>query len=369
MEGRLVVAKVGTSTLVDSRGVPDAAFIDDLAGQALALVSGGARLVIVSSGAAAAGRERLGFSERPRDIPTLQACAAAGQPELMAAYERAFSARGRSCAQLLLSRRDVVDRESYLNARNTLERLLELGVVPVINENDSVSVAEFSFGDNDMLGAIVAALLGADLYVILSDVEGFYTADPSTHPEATLIPRVRSVDEAVRTMATGSGSGFGTGGMASKVRAARAMLAAGIPTVICDGRAPRALERVAAGEALGTRFEGEPGEAHESPRKLWIGLAEVARGTLTLDAGAVRAVLEKGASILPVGVVRSEGSYRAGDVVNVCGPTGELVGRGVVRYSSDDMARFHGLRLDVIARFVDAAHVQPAVHRDELLVF
>lgn len=369
MAERLVVVKVGTTTLVDADGRPDRAWIGELCEQAADLMEDGTRVIVVSSGAAAAGREALGFSERPRDIESLQACAAAGQAKLTEVYAEVLERRGHACAQVLLSRRDVVDRESYLNARNTLMRLLELGAIPVVNENDTVSVAEFSFGDNDMLGAIVASLVGASLYVILSDVDGLYSADPATNPDATPIRLVRGVDAAVASAAGGSSSGLGTGGMASKVRAARAMMAAGIPTVICRGREPRALARVVAGERLGTRFEPPAGEGHGTPRKLWIGLAEVSRGTLTLDAGAVRAVLERGASVLPVGVIKTEGSYAAGDVVDVRASGGELVGRGVVRYSSEDMARFLGLKLDVIARFVDADRVQPAVHRDELLVF
>ena len=365
----LVVVKVGSSTLVDAGGALDRAYIRTLCDQVASLVDEGHRVIVVSSGAAAVGRERLGFTSRPSDIPSLQACAAAGQAALTEAYAEVLASRGIPCAQVLLTRRDVVDREGYLNARNTFSRLLELGAVPVVNENDTVSVAEFAFGDNDMLGAIVSALVGADLYVICSDVEGLFTANPNVDPTASLVERVERVSADISQMAGGAGSSVGTGGMASKLRAARAMIAAGIPTVICKGREADVVRRVVAGEAVGTRFEAPEGSPHGSALKLWIGLAEMPQGSLVLDEGACRAVLDRGASILPVGIIRAEGSFSAGDVVNVLSEQGDLLGRGVTRYSSDEMARVHGLKLDVIARFMPEKDGQPAVHRDELLVF
>lgn len=365
----LVVVKVGSSTLVDRAGVVDRAYIRTLCDQVARLVDDGHRVIVVSSGAVAAGRERLGFKTRPADIPSLQACASAGQALLTEAYAEVLAERGIPCGQVLLTRRDVIDRDGYLNARNTIERLLELGAVPVVNENDTVSVAEFTFGDNDMLGAIVSTLVGADLYVICSDVEGLFTANPSEDPTATLVERVERIDATVSDMAGGAGSSVGTGGMASKLRAARAMLAAGITTVICQGRRSDVLVDVVAGKDVGTRFVAPEGTSHGSSLKLWIGLAEVPQGTLVLDDGACKAVLERGASVLPVGVVRCEGVFEAGDVVNVVSLAGDLVGRGVTRYSSEEIARVHGLRLDIIARFMPEKDGQPAVHRDELLVF
>lgn len=364
----LVVVKIGSSTLVDSEGRLDRSFIRSLCAQVVELISSGTRVVIVSSGAAAAGRDVLGFSERPTDLATLQACASAGQARLTQAYADVLAEQGIPCGQVLLTRRDVMDRDGYLNARTTLTRLIELGAVPVVNENDTVSTAEFAFGDNDMLGALVSALVGADLYLICSDVDGLYTANPQEDPTATLIPRVEEVDQRLSALAGGAGTSFGTGGMSSKLRAARAMLAAGIPTVICRGRRPDVLLDVARGESVGTRFEARSGATHEGGRKLWIGLAEVPRGTITLDEGATKAVLERGASILPVGVVSSSGSFDSGDVVSVRSASGDVIGRGVARYSSEDMARVRGIKLDVIARFLGAERAQPAVHRDDLLV-
>ena len=364
----LIVCKVGSSTLV-REGAVDVDYIRSLCEQVARLSREGHHVVIVSSGAAAAGMGKLGFSTRPRDVRSLQACAAAGQAALTDAYAEVLAKYGLPCAQVLLTRRDVTDREGYLNARNTLERLIELGAVPVVNENDTVSVTEFAFGDNDMLGAMVSALIGADLYVICSDIDGLYTANPATHEDAEIVRHVERVDSSVMEMAGGAGSAIGTGGMVTKLRAARAMIAAGIPQVICYGREPHLLERITAGESVGTRFESPRDAGQSAPRKLWIGLAEVTRGSLTLDEGACRAVLERGASVLPVGVVATSGTYAEGDVVDVLNTAGDIIGRGVVRYSSEDMVRVRGLKLDVIARFMPDKDGTPAIHRDELLVF
>lgn len=365
----LVVVKIGSSTLTDAAGAIDRSFITQLCGQVARLHEEGHPVVVVTSGAAAAGRERLGFTSRPKDIPTLQACAAAGQAALTEVYAAELSKLGLACGQVLLTRRDVVDREGYLNARNTFDRLLELGVVPVVNENDTVSVSEFTFGDNDMLGAIVSALLGADVYVILSDVEGLYTADPGVDASAELIRKVEVIDPDVARMAGGAGSDVGTGGMASKVRAARAMLTAGIPTIVCHGRRQNVLVDAVHGEDVGTRFANEDGPTHGTGRKLWIGLAEIPRGVVTVDDGACKALLADGASLLPVGVCATSGTYAEGDVVSIQDRTGLEIARGVTRFASDDMARIRGLKLDVIARFLPHKAGQPAVHRDELLVF
>lgn len=365
----LVVVKIGSSTLTTGAGAVDESFISMLCEQVSQLHEEGHPVIIVTSGAAAAGRERLGFTRRPTDIPSLQACAAAGQAALTEVYAKELLRRGIACGQVLLTRRDVVDREGYLNARNTLDRLLGLGAVPVINENDTVSVADLTFGDNDMLGAIVSALVGASLYVVLSDVEGLYTADPGSDSSAELIQEVKAVDRHVAGMASGSASSVGTGGMASKVRAARAMLAAGIPMVICHGRRNNVLVDAVHGERVGTRFANEDAPVHGSGRKLWIGLAEVPRGKVVVDSGAACALLQDGASLLPVGVQSTSGTYDEGDVVSVEDERGVEIARGVTRYSSEDMVRVRGLRLDVIGRFLPHKEGQPAIHRDEMLVF
>ncbi len=365
----LIVVKIGSSTLTNERGAVDEGFISTLCEQVSRLHEEGYPVVIVTSGAAAAGRERLGFRKRPSDIPSLQACAAAGQAALTEVYAKELARRGIACGQVLLTRRDVVDREGYLNARNTLNRLLDLDAVPVVNENDTVSIAEFAFGDNDMLGAIVSALVGASLYVILSDVEGLYTADPTKDSDAQLIRRVSVIDPHIAGMAGGATSAVGTGGMASKIRAARAMLAAGIPMVICHGRRPNVVVDAVYGTQVGTRFCNDEGPVHGSGRKLWIGLAEVPQGTIVVDAGASRAIVSEGASLLPVGICSTSGVYKVGDVVSIVDEDGVELARGVTRYSSEDMVRVRGLKLDVIERFLPDKEGQPAVHRDEMLVF
>lgn len=366
--GDTVVVKLGSSTLVNERFRLDAQFMRSLCAQIATLVSEGIKVVLVSSGAVAAGLDLLGFEQRPSDIASLQACAAAGQVALTSAYGTVLHEYGIPCGQVLLTRRDVIDRDGYLNARTTLESLLALGAVPIVNENDTVSIAEFTFGDNDTLGAIVATLVNADLYVILSDVDGLYTADPAKDPTATLMSHVERVDRHIVHIAGGAGSSFGTGGMATKVRAARATLAAGIPCVICRGRAEHILIDVAHGRDVGTRFEA-PTHLHETSRKLWIGLAEITHGQIYLDEGACRAVTYEGASVLPVGITETRGTYKVGDVIDVMSPDGILVGRGVARYDSDDMKKCLGLKLDVIARFLPEKAGVPAVHRDELLIF
>lgn len=366
--GNLVVVKVGSSTLVDSAGRPDRAFISSLIDQVARLVGEGRRVVLVSSGAAAAGMERLGFDERPADLPTLQACCAAGQAALTEVYAAGLAAHGIPCGQVLLTRADVANRATYLGARSTFVRLLELGAVPVVNENDTVSPTEFSFGDNDTLGAIVATMLGARLYVILSDVEGLYDANPDEEPGAQLVPHVGRITPELAAVAGGAGSAVGTGGMATKVRAARATMAAGIPLVVCRGRRPDALVDAAHGLPIGTRFQVPDGAPHERARKLWIGLADMPRGTVVVDQGARGALVERGASLLPAGIVAAQGTFGTGDVVNVAAQDGTLLGRGVTRFSSAEVDQVRGLRLDVVARFFPDRADQPCIHRDELLI-
>lgn len=367
--GRLIVAKIGSSTLMDEKSELDLPYLRALCAQIVALKAQGDSVILVSSGASAVGRSLLGFSERPKEIPTLQACAAVGQAKLIEHYAEILKEDGVTGAQVLLTRSDVVDRTGYLNARNTFEKLLELGVVPIVNENDTVSVREFSFGDNDMLGAIVASLVDANLYVILSDIDGLYTANPETHADARFIERVEKVDSDILAMAGGAGSSFGTGGMLSKVRAGRAMLAAGIPMVITKGRADNALVDAVSGKGRYTLFESSNTSNKEGARKLWIGLAGIATGSVTVDAGATRALENEGASLLPVGVSDVEGSFQEGATINVLSSDGELIGRGITRYSSKELLKVKGLRLDVIARFMPDRADCPVIHRDELLVF
>ncbi len=365
----LVVVKVGSSTLVSRDGSLDRKIIESLCKQVSTLVAEGHSCIVVSSGAAAAGMGRLGFKKRPTDVPTLQACCSAGQAALTETYAEILGESGIPCGQVLLARGDVVSREGYLNSRGTLLRLLELGAVPVVNENDAVSSSEITFGDNDTLGAIVSTLVGADLYIVLSDVDGLMDSNPSVNPDAKLVRRVSHVTPEIMASAGDSSSGVGTGGMITKLRAARAMLAACIPMVICNGRQEDVIVDVVHGEEVGTRFEAPAGTSHEAARKFWIGLAGISRGSLTIDDGARDALVNQGGSLLPVGVTAVDGTFSPGDVVGVVDRYGTLVGRGIARYSSDDLNKARGLRLEVIERFLPELAGQPCIHRDELLLF
>lgn len=364
----VVVAKVGSSTLVDGHGAIDHPFIEELCAQLVELKSRGFYPVLVSSGAVAAGMERLGLPTRPTDMAGLQAAAAAGQAALMETYAEVLGRSGVSCGQVLLTRRDVMDRDGYLNIRNTFDRLLELGAIPIVNENDTVSPAEFTFGDNDMLGAIVATLLGAERYVVLSDVDGLYDENPQVNPNAQLISRVERIDAALMATAGDAGSSVGTGGMRSKLRAARSLMAAGIPMTIVFGRRPQGLVDAVAGVSVGTDFSPKE-SGRKSSRKLWIGLAGAPAGSVTVDDGAMGAIIEEGASLLPVGVTAVEGEFAEGDVVNVKDARGTIIARGTSAYGSDDLRKCQGLHLDVIGRFIPSKAESCVVHRDDLLVF
>ena len=365
---RRIVAKVGSSTLMGADGRLDEAFIDVLVGQVAELTREGREVVLVSSGAIAAGVALLGLDGRPSDMATLQACASVGQVGLMGTYARALAARGMGAGQVLLTRGDTALRSAYLHARQTMERLLALGVVPIVNENDTVAVDEIRFGDNDSLAALVGSLLGADLVVLLSDIDGLYTADPRRDPTATLVHTVAHVDDALLASAGGAGSSVGTGGMRTKVRAGRMMQMAGIPLTICRGRAPHVLVDAARGAAVGTRFIADPSVARESSRKLWIALAGHDAGTLVIDDGA-REALHAGGSLLAVGVTGVEGSWVRGDVVAVRDAQGTLVARGLAGYSSREAELTRGMRSELVERVAPELAGTPLIHRDELVVF
>lgn len=368
-QARRVVVKIGSSTLMGADGCLDEAFIGDLAAQVAELGELGVQVVVVTSGAIAAALAPLGFSERPHDVASLQACASVGQVVLVQAYARAFERVGRSMGQVLLTRNDTGLRSAYLHARETFERLFELGCIPVVNENDTVAVDEIKFGDNDSLAAIVGSLVGADLVVLLSDIDGLYTADPHSDPNARLIPRVDVVDESVMALAGGAGSAVGTGGMLTKVRAGRAMQMAGVPLTVCLGRRPRVLVDVATGEPVGTRFMPDPSRTPESARKLWIGFAGHDSGHVVVDDGCRDALHLKGGSLLPVGIIQVVGTFSRGDVVAVRDKDGVLIARGITGYSSEEASLTRGMRLEMVGRVLPSLSGVPLIHRDELLVF
>jgi glutamate 5-kinase len=363
----LIVVKVGTRVLTCPDGLLDSARIESLGRQIDAISTNGRRVVLVSSGAVGAGMGRIGLSRRPSELARLQAVAAIGQSCLIEAYERALRGHGRHVAQVLLVADDLQDRARYLNIRNTLLTLLELGAVPVINENDTVSVEELrtSFGDNDRLAALVATLLGAQLLVLLSDVDGLYDRHPS-EAGAAIVPHVPRIDATVAGFAQDRLGGLSKGGMASKIAAARIVTEAGGSCIVASGRDDDVLERICRGAAVGTLFTGR---AEAMPAwKRWLGWSADARGTVVVDAGARDAVVTGGRSLLAAGIRGVEGDFSSGDVVGLVSDSGRVFARGLVNYPADDLRRIQGLRTERIADVLGSIPYEEVVHRDNLAV-
>jgi glutamate 5-kinase len=357
--GDVIVVKVGTASLVGEDGEPDE---DRLA----ALVSGIKSLrdlqinvVLVSSGAIAAGLPRLGFKTRPTDIPSLQAAAAVGQGRLLARYSRLLKESGLLGAQILLTRYDFMHRQQYLNARNTLERLLALGAIPIVNENDTIAVDEIRFGDNDRLAALVANLAKAKLLALLTDAAGLHASDPKRDPDAPVLDEVVAITPELERAAGGRGSDLGSGGMASKLAAAWVATFSGVGVIVGDAREPDVLTRIASGERVGTYFH--PHQRKVTARRLWIAFAQPPKGTVVVDAGARRAVARENRSLLAVGVVDVRGSFAPGDTVDLAADGAKVFARGLVRFSSDELATAKGRKTaDLAGREV--------VHKDHLII-
>ena len=362
---RRVVVKIGSALLTnDGRGLDEAA-IGGWVDQVAALHRRGIEVVLVSSGAVAAGMVRLGWRARPSAVHELQAAAAVGQNGLTECYEGHFARHGLLTAQVLLTHDDLSNRKRYLNARSALRTLVDLRVGPVINENDTVVTDEIRFGDNDTLGALVANLLEADALVILTDQEGLFDADPRHHPQARLIREGRADDPALAAVAGGGGA-LGRGGMTTKIRAARLAARSGACTVIAGGRQPEVLSRLAAGERLGTLLL--PEQAPRAARKRWLAGQLQVRGTLTLDAGAVKVLRESGSSLLAVGVKAVAGQFRRGDMVLCVDDQGQRVAKGLVNYGAEDAAQILGKpshQIEAILGFMEAPEL---IHRDNLVV-
>jgi glutamate 5-kinase len=365
---RRVVAKVGTNVLTAGGDRLDLEVMASLVGQVARLREQGVQVAMVSSGAIAAGRHRLGVKGEARDVPQRQVLAAVGQPDLMYAYQQLFAWHGITIAQTLLSRRDLSDRQGYLNARNTLMALLQLGVVPIVNENDVVAVEEIegaAIGDNDTLSALVANLVDADLLVILTDTDGLYTADPYLDPQAQLIRRVERIDAEVERLA-GASHGPGRGGMITKVQAARLATASGTHVVIANGHSRDMLVRVVAGEEVGTFFPAAIDRLESRKRWMLSGLSW--RGRIVIDEGAVKALRGGKASLLPAGVVGTAGDFQRGDVVAIVDAQGQQVACGIANYSAQEVEAIKGLRSDRIAELLGYTYGQEVVHRDNLVL-
>ena len=357
-----IVAKIGTSSLTDHLGVIDTRVIDSLCDQLAALRSEGHEVVLVSSGAVSAGVAALGLPSRPADVVTLQAISAAGQSRLMEHYNRSLARHQLVGAQVLLVPHDFVDRRQYLHARQTLLRLLELGCVPIVNENDAIASDEIRYGDNDRIAALVAHNVAADVLVLLTDTPGLYTADPRIDPTATLVEVVAADDPLLSVAASASGSTRGSGGMASKLSAARMASWSGVRAVIGDASRTNVLVDAVAGLPVGTTFLGS--SRNLPARKLWIGFATNVEGFVVIDDGARRALTERGTSLLPAGITHVDGDFVEGDVVEVRDLAGTAVARGMVLLDASLLREVKGRRTGDLP----AGTAHEAIHRDDLLL-
>jgi glutamate 5-kinase len=366
LNARRIVVKVGSSLVTnEGRGLDEQA-IGQWSQELAALVQQGRELIMVSSGAVAEGMKRLGWATRPKEINELQAAAAVGQMGLVQMYETKLRGCGVGSAQVLLTHADLADRERYLNARSTLLTLLQLGVVPVINENDTVVNDEIKFGDNDTLGALVANLVEADALVILTDQKGLYTADPRRDPSATFVHVARAGDPQLEAMAGGAGSGIGKGGMITKILAAKRAAGSGASTVIAWGREPRVLQRLCAGEAIGTCLVAQT--AKQQARKQWMADHLQMRGSVTVDAGAVGKIVGEGKSLLPIGMTAVVGDFSRGDVIAVRGPDGQEIARGLANYASPEARLICRRSSADFERLLGYAAEPEMIHRDNLVL-
>lgn len=362
---RRVVVKIGTALLTNDGQGLDHDAIATWADQIARLVKGGLGVALVSSGSIGEGMVRLGWAERPQAIHELQAAAAVGQMGLVQSYESRFQRHGLHSAQILLTHEDIADRERYLNARSTLRTLMELSVVPVVNENDTVSTAEIRFGDNDTVAGLVANLIEADELYILTDQEGMFEADPRVDPGAKLIPEAVVGDRKLATMA-GTGGRFGRGGMKTKLRAAELAGRSGTSTVIASGREPDVLLRLAEGDRLGTRFQ--TGQAPMAARKRWLAGQVQLAGAVVLDAGAVAVLRREGRSLLPVGISDVFGRFSRGAIVGCLDELGNEAARGLINYSSEEAAKIKGCPSSQIATLLGYVAEPELIHRDNLVL-
>jgi len=363
-----IVVKLGTNLLTAGSDRLNLETMASLVGQVAKLHKEGLAVVVVSSGAIAAGKHRLGITKEQKEITSKQVLAAVGQSRLMDAYDKLFGWHEITIAQTLLTRADLSDRLRYLNARNTLTALLELRVIPIVNENDVVAVEEIQeiiFGDNDNLSAMVANLVDADLLMLLTDTAGLYTADPHRDSKAKLIKRVEKINASIESLAGRSSSGRGTGGMATKMEAAKLATTSGVAVVIANGQEPDVIVRLAKGDAIGTFFQ--PVASRLESRKRWL-LSQLSKGKLYVDAGAATALIKQNKSLLPAGVTKVSGEFERGDVVNIFdGKTGEKIACGISNYGSDDIAIIKGAHSDRITDLLGHEYGAEVVHRDNLV--
>jgi len=367
MMGKRFVIKIGSNILSGDLGGLDGGLIQNIAGHVSYISSMGHEVVIVSSGAVLAGLKKLGLKAKPKEIRLKQAAAAIGQSSLMWAYEKAFAEFDYKVAQILLTREDFSDRKKYINSKNTLTTLLSYRIIPVINENDTVTTDEIKFGDNDNLAALVSILIEAEELLILSDVDGLFEKDPRVYPKANLIPYVEEINSFIENISGETGSAIGTGGMYSKILAAKKATSHGIAVHIINGKKPELLRSILEGKAIGTFFK--PSRVKISQRKGWIAYSSRAKGSVTLDNGAVRAITEQGKSLLPSGIAAVEGKFDVGDSVDCLDAGGKRVAKGLINYSSSDMKRIMGKRTTEIEKALGYKYSDEVIHRDNMVIF
>jgi len=361
-----IVIKVGTNVLTRADGTLEPNQVHSLADQIFRLKQAGKKVALVSSGAIGAGMGRLGLKQRPTDLRHLQACAAVGQSFLMRAYEDSLARYGIPTAQILLTAGDFDNRTRYLNVRNTILTLFESNCLPIINENDTISVAEIRFGDNDTLAALVTNLIQAPLLILLTVVDGLYSADPNIDPAASLVHTVKQINKDVLEKAGVTKSSLGSGGMKSKLKAARLATMAGESVIMANGSIPGVLDSIFAGELVGTLFLAA--EQNMTAWKRWLGWAARPQGKIILDAGALVALSSKGKSLLPIGVAGVSGTFHKGAVVSLCNLEGEEFGRGLSNYSATDIAKIAGKKSDKIIELLGILPYEEVIHRDNLVI-
>lgn len=364
-KARRIVVKIGSGTLTKDDGL-NLSLIKKLAANISELKAQNRKIVIVSSGAIAAGLKKVGLTRRPSTIQEKQACAAVGQASLMRAYENAFSRHGHQVAQVLLTTNDLSNRRRYLNSRNTLTTLFEWDIIPIINENDTVAVEEIKVGDNDTLAGMITALVEANLLINLTDIDGLYDSDPRDNPDAEFISEVTSVGKKIETMAGTIPGSLGTGGMFTKVRAAKQVAKRGVPTVIANGKTKDILKRILAGEEIGTLFL--PTAKTLTQRKHWIAYTSRIRGQVIVDDGARRAVLKQGKSLLPSGITDVKSQFNLGDAIEITDAKGLVIAVGLTNYSSEEITRILGCQTCDIESLLGYKHADEVIHRDNMVV-
>ena len=364
-DAKRIVVKVGTSTLLYPNGKINLYRIEHLAREISDLASQGREVILVTSGAIGAGMVRMGLSERPDSMQEKQALASVGQVLLMHLYDKFFTEYGQVAGQVLLTKENFANHNQYINARNTLMAMLKSGIIPVINENDAVTVAEVKIGDNDTLSATVAAIVDADVLIILSDIDGVYDANPQTHPEAKLLSEIKEITSGVEAMAGGAGSAVGTGGMATKIEAAKIATAAGVTMFIASGGENGMLGRIIAGEDVGTVFP--PKDAHLRARKGWLAFGKRISGILVVDEGCVKA-LKKGSSLLAAGILATEGEYTAGSTVRVLTADYQEIARGTIAYDAAAVAKIKGRKTSDFTDILDGEIHDEVIHRDNMVL-